>query len=266
MKPLILFHAGCWDGFCAAWIARKKFDEIEAIPVHYGNPIPDVTRREVFILDFSYSRDVLLGAYKQAASLVVLDHHATAREALSGLGFCKFESDKSGARMAWEYWFGLKPSPWLVDYVEDRDLWRHALPNSMEINAAIRSYPLDFEQWDQIEVMMCRDDLAVEGHAIRRAEKQVINTQVRNAHEIELGGFQVLCVNATAFFSETAGELAKDRPFGACWFERKDGHRQWSLRSDENGIDVSQIAKRHGGGGHFHAAGFEQIISHGIAF
>ncbi len=22
MKHLILYHAGCWDGFCAAWVAR----------------------------------------------------------------------------------------------------------------------------------------------------------------------------------------------------------------------------------------------------
>ena len=36
--------------------------------------------------------------------------------------------------------------------------------------------------------------------------------------------------------------------------------RVWSLRSDPDGLDVSQIAKAHGGGGHPHAAGFQEAI------
>lgn len=57
---------------------------------------------------------------------------------------------------------------------------------------------------------------------------------------------------------DIAGELAKERPFGACYFDRQDGKRQWSLRSRDGGADVSEIAKRHGGGGHAQAAGFEE--------
>jgi nanoRNase/pAp phosphatase (c-di-AMP/oligoRNAs hydrolase) len=34
--------------------------------------------------------------------------------------------------------------------------------------------------------------------------------------------------------------------------------RQWSLRSTDKGIDVAELAKRHGGGGHKQAAGFEE--------
>ena len=72
---------------------------------------------------------------------------------------------------------------------------------------------------------------------------------------------KILAVNATVLFSEIAGELAKDRPFGACYFDRQDGKRQWSLRSSgENGLDVAEIAKAHGGGGHKNAAGFEEAL------
>jgi nanoRNase/pAp phosphatase (c-di-AMP/oligoRNAs hydrolase) len=67
-------------------------------------------------------------------------------------------------------------------------------------------------------------------------------------------------VNATCLFSEIAGELAQDEQFAACYFDRRDGKRQWSLRSDDNGLDVSAIAKAHSGGGHYHAAGFEQVL------
>jgi len=32
------------------------------------------------------------------------------------------------------------------------------------------------------------------------------------------------------------------------------------LRSTSDGVDVSAIAKAHGGGGHVHAAGFEEAM------
>lgn len=35
MKPLVLYHASCWDGFCAAWIAKHALGEIDAVPVQY---------------------------------------------------------------------------------------------------------------------------------------------------------------------------------------------------------------------------------------
>jgi nanoRNase/pAp phosphatase (c-di-AMP/oligoRNAs hydrolase) len=75
---------------------------------------------------------------------------------------------------------------------------------------------------------------------------------------MQMDGHTIRAVNATVLFSEIAGELAKGMPFGACYFDRFDGKRQWSLRSDEQGVDVSLIAKAHGGGGHAHAAGFEE--------
>lgn len=273
-KPLVIYHAGCWDGFCAAWIARKALGEIEAVPAHYGSQPPLMTGREVYVLDFSYPRDWMVQMAQEASHLQVLDHHKTAEAALAGLPWCKFESDKSGARMTWEYfagiggWLGI-PAPWLVDYTEDRDLWRHALPNSEEVNAALRSYPLDFDLWDSQFAGAGPPPLSLvtEGTAIRRRERQIVEDHVRHAKTQSFGfasglvgpsgDYQVPIVNATVLVSEIAGELAKGQPFGACYFDRQDGKRQWSLRSDANGLDVSEIAKSHGGGGHKHAAGFE---------
>lgn len=278
MKPLVIYHANCWDGFCAAWVARKALGDIEAIPAHYGQSPPNVSGREVYVLDFSYSFDVMADMASASRYFTVLDHHKTAERALADLeamfithnmaGRARYGVDRSGGRMAWEFfgsiggWDGMD-SPWLVDYTEDRDLWRHELPHSEEINAALRSYPLDFDLWDRfgaVKDVVNQTFLVQEGTAIRRAERQIVDAHVRNAREVELSGHRILSVNATVLFSEIAGELAKGRPFGACYFDRQDGRRQWSLRSDENGEDVSLIAKSRGGGGHAHAAGFEEVL------
>lgn len=273
MTPLVIYHANCWDGFCAAWVARMALGEIDAVPAHYGQAPPDVKGRVVYVLDFSYPRDVMAQVATDARRTVVLDHHKTAMDALDGLHQPEsgidvwFDMNKSGGRLAWE-WFSLmghalsspdQPrAPWLVDYTEDRDLWRHALPDSENINAALRSYPLDFALWDEFHNSVGqREMFKREGAAIRRAERAIVDSHVRNAREMELDGHRVLTVNATVLFSEIAGELAKGRPFGACYFDRQDGKRQWSLRSDPDGVDVSVIAKAHGGGGHAHASGFE---------
>ena len=219
----------------------------------------------MFILDFSYPRAVLTAMkdgerFGQSQGILVLDHHHTAKAALAGLDFCEFSDDKSGGRMAWEWWFGTQDkAPWLVDYTEDRDLWLHRLEDSQAVNAALRSYPLDFDLWDQF-AMQHPTDFTREGEAIRRRELQIVQDHIRHAREIEMDGHRIRAVNATVLFSEIASELAKGRPFGACYFDRYDGKRQWSLRSDERGVDVATIAKARGGGGHVHASGFEEPV------
>jgi len=296
MKIYVLYHANCWDGFCAAWVARKILkDTAEYIPVNYGEPEPEMLCGSVvYLLDFSYPRETMRNLLSQMHRVIVLDHHKTAESELAGLvqefidghlinripdainPEIKFDVGKSGGRLAWEYFFpsSFFPSstngrswivnhpPWIVNYTEDRDLWRWKLPKSPEINAFLRSWPLDFEKWDElshIEPESIRwNTWVVAGSAILRREKQIIDEHVRHAREIELDGHKVLTVNATVLFSEIAGELAKRRPFGTCYFDRADTKRQWSLRSTDEGVDVSEIAKRHGGGGHRNAAGFEE--------
>lgn len=274
MVPLVLYHAGCADGFCAAWLFHHAFPNAEFVPVSYGQDPPDVTGREVYILDFSYKRPVLEEMIGNAFSLVVLDHHKTAEAELSGLPGCTFDLNKSGGRLAWEYLTerGLLTGsiaasiPWFVEYTEDRDLWRWQLLLSKEINAALRSYPMAFDQWDEMSTRNHLSLLEV-GMAILRAQDQCVQAHVRNAREITLAGHRVLCVNATVHQSEIGEELAKGRPFSVMYRDRKDGLREYSLRSRDGGLDVSAIAKQFGGGGHPQAAGFELPIGiHPVSF
>lgn len=286
MPTTVIYHAGCYDGFCCAWLFHKVFPDAEFVPAHHGTEPPAVHGRNVYVADFSYKRPAMRTLLSQARKVVVLDHHKTAQEELNGLcdefvlrpdlianppgselPIVRFDMGKSGARLTWDFLFGdehakkyVKPDelrPWLVDYTEDRDLWRWQLPWSQDVNVALRSYPMDFAVWDE---MAKREPaaLAVEGASIRRREDQIVHEHVGHAREIELAGHRVLAVNATVLFSEIAGELAQGRPFGACWFDRQDGKRQWSLRSRQGGVDVAALARKLGGGGHANAAGFEE--------
>lgn len=267
-KALVLYHGACADGFCAAWAAHKAMgDSAEYLPVHYGQPASDVRGRDVYLLDFSYKRPVMRELLSQSSGVTVLDHHKTASAELAGLTadnlHVTFDMGKSGGRLAWEYFHPNEPAPWLVDYTEDRDLWRWVLPDSREVNAALASHPHDFATWGRLAQLRPSyvpewDDFVNEGVAILRYQSQQVEGAVKNAVEIDLDGHKVLCVNCTHLTSEIAGRLAEGRPFGAAYFIRSDGRKQWSLRSRDGGLDVSEIARRHGGGGHRNAAGFEE--------
>ena len=260
----VLYHAGCDDGFGAAYaIWLKHGDEAEYIPVQHGQAFPDVSPGEaVYVVDFSYSRDILQSVANRC-KLVVLDHHKTAMDDLADLSFAHFDMNKSGAVLAWEYFHPNEPIPMLLRYVQDYDLWTKALPSTEENKAWRRSFDRTFERWQEMDLVVARDHIwKTEGEAILRSEKIHIQHRVAQAFEVTIDTHVVLAVNETQYFSEVAGELAKDTryPFGACFFLRDDGLKIWSLRSDRNlgDFDVSAVAKLRGGGGHRNAAGFKE--------
>lgn len=252
---LIIFHAACSDGIVSAFCMHKKYPNAEFYAARYDSPIPDFSNKNVYIVDFSYPRTTMLEIKQKAASVVLLDHHKSAFESLSDLDFCHFDMNKSGAMLAWEYCFSEK-APWICEYTQDRDLFKFALPYSEEINSAMQSYPLTI---DSIENLSNRDinDLIIEGSVILRANKNMVNTIVNKAKEVEIQGYKVLAVNSSVLQSDVGHLLANNRPFAAVWFENEDGKRIYSLRSsNDGGIDVSKIAAQYGGGGHFHSAAF----------
>ena len=79
---MCIYHGNCADGFGAAWVVRKALGEIDFHPGKYQEPPPDVTGKDVVMVDFSYKRPVLLEMAEKANSILILDHHKTAAEDL----------------------------------------------------------------------------------------------------------------------------------------------------------------------------------------
>lgn len=259
----ILYHADCPDGFGAAWAAWSALRAgATYIPVHHGEPPPRFTKLDnVFLLDFAYKRDVLLELRRQANSVTVIDHHKTAMEDLAGLPDCHFDMDRSGAVLAWEYFHKNasappRPRPGILDYIQDRDLWAWKLPHSREICLALDSFERTFEQWDGLPAL---SDLAQIGEHLLRDKKLKIVRAAEHAYAARILGHDVHVVNATENVSDVCDFLCRkfpNEPFSAYYFDMPGDVRKWGLRS-RSGFDVSEIAKRMGGGGHRAAAGFQ---------
>ena len=260
MATLVLYHAHCPDGFGAAWAAwRRLGDDADYLPVRHGAPAPEIpTGSSVFLLDFCYRRHVIQEMRERARSLLVIDHHKTAEEELAGLDCGIFDGSQSGAVLAWKHFHPDTPVPELLRYVMDRDLWRHELPDSREVSAALASYPMDFQVWSGLEPRR----LAEEGVSIRRYQARAAGVLADQARLETMAGHRVPVANAPVLGSEVGEELLKrhpEAPFAAMYFDRGDGVRQWSLRSRPD-FDVSEVARRFQNGGHRQAAGFESRI------
>ena len=266
----IIYHSPCFDGFCAAWLCHGFWPDATYISRQYGQPVPDdeyIDGKDVLIVDFSYTRDIITDIHRRANSLQVIDHHKTAANELVGLPYCLFDMSKSGARLTWEYLSNLGYYPptgtggmhWLVAYVEDNDLWLHELPDSIEINAAIQSYPFDFDVWDRISARS-PDDLLIEGTAIQRYKDMIIRQHAAFARTVTIEGYNAILVQCTVgntISSGLADYLLKQYPdsdLAIVVTDTFDG-MIYRLRSDK--IDVSKIAMTYGGGGHAEAAAFK---------
>ena len=247
---VVLYHAECADGFGAAWALWRRFPEARFVPVKHGVPPPEGLKGErVVIVDFSYGRDLLESMAHETQNLLVLDHHITAEKALAGLPYAYFDMKKSGAVLAWE-WAHDHPAPWLLQYIQDKDLWTWALPMSREINAAVASHPFEFDVWSGFK----QKDLEQEGRAILRYEQELVNKLAGQAVAVEFQGETVPSVQSSVLTSQIGERLSADAPFCIIWHDR-DGRRYYSMRSREDGTDVGAIAASFGGGGHPHAAG-----------
>lgn len=294
MKPLVIYHADCADGFGAAFAAWLKFgDNAEYKPMKYGDALsPDhYEARDVYILDFSFPRETMNGLFNYASRVVWLDHHKSAFESFglttnsthetcrSALDIdvdaianhVELDNTRSGALIAWEYFHPDKPVPLAIRHIDDYDRWQFKIEGTKEFVKALWSYaPWRFTQWDTLrecggfgpETTDTYKEMTVEGTALLRGHNQNVQSLVSDAIICEIllrteVSARGLAVNSPHLFASDLGhELAnRSGTYGLVWQMGKDGRIKCSIRSNGD-YDVSAIAKELGGGGHRNAAGF----------
>lgn len=264
---VILYHANCPDGFTAAWAAWKKFgDHVTYRAMNYSDPVPSIVDGlDVLLVDFSFSRKLMDELSQRANSVTVFDHHKTAQADLADWkgGRVVFDMDRSGAGITWDELHPTTERPLLINYVEDRDLWRWKLLGSREISEYIFAIPRLFDDWDRLAdtLELHFIDAAKGGDLLLQSKKTRVETVCQHARFVELGGQKIPVVNASWDMSEIGEYLCQkfpDAPCGGYYFDRPD-KRQWGFRS-RGDFDVSTLCKQYGGGGHRAAAGFTSEI------
>ena len=309
-NSLIIYHKNCTDGFMSAFVFWKIFTAhfgigalgSKFVALQYGDPVPDVTDKNVFILDFSFKPEVLKNEFKTARSVVTLDHHATSYMdyATDQLGtkadensffgqklfripnvccngsesIVMFKKEHSGAGMTLEYLdkvLGLVTSTvrafaWytrltdLVKSVEDRDLWKFKYPNTKAIHEVLNSEKsgnFSFEYWDSLLYLTdaeFKEKVSI-GNALVDMRYNLASALASKAEPVFIFGKEGVMINGPSFLTSEIGSiLSQDHAF-ALIYQINSDTAIMSFRSKEGtGEDVSQFAKRLGGGGHVNAA------------
>ena len=282
---LVLYHGGkCAEGFGAAYAAWVKFkDSADYIAVNYGEEPPDVTNKEVYIVDFSYPLQTLVDMKYKSKSIFVIDHHESAVDNLlkkkevvglicdqlkaethnRNIDYIKrdvwLNMEQSGCCMAWDYFHPGIPAPYGLLLIQDRDLWLFKDNNTKAFNAALRAFiKFDFFKWHEIMSSNTLTlDLIERGEDVLTVFDKDIADLSAKAYRYTLNGIECLACNAPAkYASELGNVLAKKSNYGIIYsFDGQRKEWQYSLRSIGD-FSVKDIAVLFGGGGHKNAAGF----------
>ena len=269
-RPLVLFHGKrCPDGFAAAlaaWLfyqGKAEFRGLEHGELATVADLPDVAGRSVYILDFSLPAELLSAIDAQAERLVMLDHHQSAADKLAGFecrcGVVHFDMGKSGARLAWEFFFPDQEVPPLVAMVEDRDIWTWQIEGSAAFLSALDMEEQDFARWAELSRLdgPALAAFMARGQAMDDKFHRLAEEIADNARPLVFNGEQGLMVNAPGAFHSLVGNMLSEKSgtFALCWTISDKGLVKGGLRS-VRGYSVIPLAESLGGGGHAQAAGF----------
>ena len=255
----VIYHADCTDGFGAAYAAWKQLgNRAEYFPCKHGTPPPDVTGKNVVILDFSYGNEITKKMIEDSNELFIIDHHKSAMVELHDISNAHFDMTKSGAILAWVWFHPGKEPPKFIRYIQDRDLWKWELEYSKEFSAAFDMVPFEFEEFEKFEDDSVFDDACKRGSYILAYSKTVVKKVCEKAVSRKYKNMNTLVVNSSHWMSEIGARLAPDCDFAVIWYyDHYDRTIKVSLRAFHDTIDVSEIAKQFGGGGHKKASGFQ---------
>jgi oligoribonuclease NrnB/cAMP/cGMP phosphodiesterase (DHH superfamily) len=269
----IFYHADM-DGHCAAAIVHKFYNgDGEYISINYNQDFPfdEIKKDElIIIVDYSLQKkgefEKLFTITKQ---IIWIDHHKTAIEQSKEFADSKIirgirQDGVAGCELTWKFFFPKEPVPYVVLLLGDYDIWAYKYgDNTQEFQACCKlfdtsPYSTIWEKW--LNYPYIPYDEMRQGEIISKFQKQ------NNASLLKVWsfttifeGYKAICCNqgssSSLLFASAEEEYDLMIPFvfdGKLW--------SVSLYTTNKNIDVSEIAKKYGGGGHKNAAGFQIAV------
>ncbi len=265
---VVIYHAQCRDGFGAAYAAWKKFgDTASYIPLRNQTDLTlEIKNKIIYVLDYSFSEEKYLELRDNNKSIVVIDHHQSAEEVVSKYPENIFDQGHSGAVLSWMYFHPATPVPSLLFYVEDHDLWQFKLPHNREFNSAMKDHSTTFTSWDELIVKLEDEtffnDFIKTGAIISKFEDKLVDDLLQYRERAIFEGHEIWVLNVSRTYRSILGHklatLNKEAggvPLSIVYYHHL-GEVSLSLRSEDD-IDVAEIAKKYGGGGHKYSAGIK---------
>lgn len=284
-----IYHKNCPDGFSSLIVLLKsKRITKDAIIYHdvpsASYPPKDIDNKNIIIMDVAYKYDVLKEILNRAKSVVFIDHHVTIKndvEKLSNIPKYKnkikiiYDVNESGASLTWKFLFKNQKMPLFIKYIRDNDIGTWKLKDTKPFIYCLRvKYDIDLKKeivhaWKELF-----DDKNVKkvvkiGRIYEEYANSLLEENIRRysmeafpSHKIyndftenftKPGQYKVSVVNGSGCPSASilGNKMMEslDCDFVILWTYQME-KKEYILQFRSKIVDVGEIAKMFGGGGH----------------
>lgn len=272
VKPLVLgpedvtdvyYHAPCNDGFAAAMVAYLFNPNITFHPVSHAQlQALDGTLlrgRKVLFVDICPKPDQL-ARWNLGTSYIVLDHHVTSASDSQNIpeNQKRILMNLSGVGLAWDFFFPHLSMPYLFQAVQAQDIWKlDSVLNAREFMLGLTTrHSHCFLCWWLVIDPPSVQELVKLGRALLQQHNARVQAAVKRADTH--GHVKLVNIADYQLINDAGAALCDVDPATvACMWKYEAGVIKASLRSrNPDGVNVALLAKKLGGGGHVHAAGF----------
>jgi len=274
---MIVFHHNDADGRAAAAVVLKWYaengpdpvgpDRCVCIEMGYKDPLSlslIAPKETVAIVDFSFKPVEFIPLRDHTPNVIWCDHHKTAMEysyASENIVGLRDFTDKglSGCEVTWRFFFPHNPLPSALRLLGDYDAWRmEDKPKCLEFYEGLKLR--DTSPFSSIWSALLQDPCPLIGQIIGEGQAAMMYrdtycASIRKSYGYEtvIDGHRAFAVNIYGFGSQGHGELFSKYPVCAAYVF--DG-RRFTVSLYSESVDVGEICKKFGGGGHKGAAGF----------
>lgn len=275
-KMKCFYHSADNDGACSAAIVKYKYPDCQLIGFNYSDKFPfdEIEPNEkVYMVDVSLHGKEMLKLYEMLRdNFIWIDHHKSKideisekqvkntnknlNELIKGIR----QNGKAGCELTWEYIFPNDKMPEIIRLLGRYDVW-DLTENVLEFQYGFRinnTNPNNQNLWSNYfnnnELVYIDID---RGKTILSYIKQENERYCSNAFEIEFDGYKAIVVNRANANSQLFESIWDNTKYDIMITFSMGKKRNWncSFYTDKEGIDVSKIAVKYGGGGHIGAAG-----------
>jgi hypothetical protein len=146
----IVFYHGpyCADGLASRWVAYMKWPNAHFIPFGTNECMTDEHKemcrsKDVLFVDVAPNLSDIAWLYNNS-TLTIYDHHYSTMQLLKCSGYISkihtvLSQQMCGCHIIWTQCFPHQPLPWVLRYIESRDLWKFKNKNEQIISWIISS-------------------------------------------------------------------------------------------------------------------------------
>jgi len=268
MANKCFYHSKDHDGECSAAIIYSKYPDCKLIGVDYDEEFPTGIINygdRIFMVDYSRPQwEEMLNIQNFCEEFIWIDHHKAIIEKMNKsdnrLKKYYVSTDKAACELCWEYFYKTEV-PVGVRLLGQYDRWDHSDPKAIPFEVGLRGYDTSPEKEIWKKVFKSNDyfidDIIKKGKLIKEYQDKADKWNMKKSFPFKWEGVSFICIDNVNTGSLQFDSVWDPEKYDAVLVFYLGTDFMWNIRmyTSKEGIDLSKIAVKYGGGGHTNACG-----------